>query len=391
MKKIFHGVTGLPMTVASFILVSLLMFVTACQKQPVQEIQDVQADQSSKHPKFLKDIDQVNLVADVDGYKAARVDPRLVNAWGLVFTPTGIAWPNAADPGLSFVLRQDGSQVIPPVSIPSPDNPAGGGKPTGIVFNGTSDFVNPANGNPARFIFAGEDGVISVWNGTSPAVKAADRSPWEAVYKGLALATDGGANFLYATNFKGGKIDVFDKNFTYVTTKPFRDHHIPRGFAPFNIQNIGGKLYVTYAKQKGPDNEDDQAGPGNGFVDVFNPDGSLVKRLISRGQLNSPWGITSAPATFFDDGEDEDRHGGDEEVGQNILLVGNFGDGRINAFSTNGRFLGQLRGHGKPIKIDGLWALVFAPNATGSDPNKLFFTAGPADETHGLFGYLIKE
>jgi uncharacterized protein (TIGR03118 family) len=389
MKKIFHSVSGLPMMAASYILVSLLMLITACQKQPVQEVQSVSSDQSSKHPKILREIEQVNLVADVDGYKAGRLDPNLVNAWGLTFSPTGIPWVNSNGKGLSLVLRQDGSQLIPPVAIPTPEDPNGGGRPTGIIFNGTGDFVLP-NGNPGRFFFSGEDGIISGWNGGSKAIKVADRSSFEAVYKGLAMASDGGANFLYAANFKGGKIDVFDKSFNYVTSKPFRDHHIPWGYAPFNIQNIGGKLFVTYAKQKGPDNEDDLAGPGHGFVDVFNPDGTLVKRLVSRGALNSPWGITMAPATFFAEGND-DRHGGDEEVGQNILLVGNFGDGRINAYSMDGRFLGALHDDKKVVKIDGLWAIGFAPVATGSDPNKLFFTAGPAGETHGLFGYLIKE
>ena len=383
MKKIFRSVSVLPLTAASYILISVLMLVTACQKQPLKEVQVV-PEQSSKFNKFLKDFNQVNLVADVSGYDATRLDPNLVNAWGLVFTPNGIAWVNAADPGLSFVLRENGDQVIPPVSIPSPDNPAGGGKPTGIVFNGTSNFKIPANGNAGRFIFAGEDGVISAWNGGAVAIKVADRSPFDAVYKGLALASDGGVNFLYATNFKGGKIDVFDTAFQYITTKPFWDPGIPSGYGPFNIQNIGGKLYVTYAKQKGPDNEDDQAGAGNGYVDIFNPNGTLVKRFISRGQLNSPWGIAMAPSTFF-------AEGGDEEDGQNIILVGNFGDGHINAFNSDGKFLGQLRRHGNPIVIEGLWALVFAPNATGSDPNKLFFTAGPDDEEHGLFGYLIKD
>ena len=382
MKKIFHDITVLPLTAASFILVSVLMLVTACQKQPLQEVQVV-SEQSSKFNKFLKDFNQVNLVADVSGYDAARLDPNFVNAWGLVFTPSGIAWVNTAETGLSFVLRQDGSQVIPAVSIPSPDMPTGGA-PTGIVFNGSSNFKIPANGNAGRFIFAGEDGVISAWNGGAFAIKVADRSSFDAVYKGLALASDGGVNFLYATNFKGGKIDVFDTAFQYITTKPFWDAGIPSGYAPFNIQNIGGKLYVTYAKQKGPDNEDDEAGAGNGYVDIFNPNGTLVKRFISRGQLNSPWGIAMAPSTFFADG-------GDEEDGQNIILIGNFGDGRINAFNSDGKFMGQLRSHGNPIEIEGLWALVFAPNATGSDPNKLFFTAGPDDEEHGLFGYLKKD
>ena len=164
----------------------------------------------------------------------------------------------------------------------------------------------------------------------------------------------------------------------YVTTKPFTDATIPAGFAPFNIQNIGGKLYVTYAMQKGPDNEDDQKGAGYGYVNVFNPDGSLVKRFASQGTLNSPWGMAQAPAAFG--------------YTANDILVGNFGDGRINVFSADGVYKSQLMEGGTVIAIDGLWALQFPVNGmpTG-DQNQLFFTAGPKEEEHGLFGYIYKK
>jgi uncharacterized protein (TIGR03118 family) len=190
------------------------------------------------------------------------------------------------------------------------------------------------------------------------------------------MASDGTANFLYLTNFKGGKIDVFNREFNYVTNKPFWDPNIPAGFAPFNIQNIGGKLYVTYAKQKEPDHMDDQAGPGNGYVDIFNPDGTFVKRFASKGELNSPWGIALAPPGF---------------AGQSqTILIGNFGNGRINVFDMQGNHLGALKVQGQNIVIDGLWAIDFLKNNLpgGSPTDPLYFTSGPDGESHGLFGYL---
>jgi len=205
------------------------------------------------------------------------------------------------------------------------------------------------------------------------AAEVADHSELGAVYKGLAMATDGNADFLYAANFKGKKIDVLNGEFQYITTKPFTDPNMPDGFGPFNIQNIGGMLYVTYAKLKGPDNEDDDAAPGNGYVDIFKPDGTLVKRFASQGPLNSPWGITHAPAGFAGDTE--------------TILVGNFGDGRINVFDLSGNYKGQLASNGKALGIEGLWALDFLKaNATAADP--LYFTAGPGGEKHGIFGSL---
>ena len=317
-------------------------------------------------PQQRFDISQTNLVADTAGYGAAKIDPALKNAWGIAVNPTGVVWISANHSATSPVYDKTGATLRPPVTIPSV-NAGDPGAPTGIVFNGSTDF----GGN--KFIFAGEDGVITAWAGGNAAVKVADRSTAGAVYKGLAIATDGGASFLYAANFKGKKIAVFDSNFSLVTTKPFADTSIPADFGPFNIQNIGGMLYVTYAKLKGPDNEDDQAGPGNGYVNIFRPDGTLVGRFASTGTLNSPWGITHAPAGFAAPFE--------------TILVGNFGDGRINVFSLQGIYIGQLQNNGQTIGIEGLWALDFLkPNATNTDP--LFFTAGPHDESHGIFGSL---
>ena len=358
-----------------------LLFTFGCRKE-MQKISNENilpansSSTSAKIPQSLKDFTQVNLVRDTDESDTARVETALVNAWGIAFSPGGIIWISAEATGKSVVVNKNGGQVLPPVSIPSPTATTGG-QPTGVVFNGSSDFRLP-NGNPARFIFAGDDGIISGWNGGSAAIKKVDNSVM-AAYFGLALANDGSNNFLYAANFKEGKIDVFNSTWGIVNTS-FTDPHLPQGYSPFNIQAIDNKLYVMYAKV-GSDGAEIHK-PGLGLVDIYNPDGSFVKRFISNGQLNSPWGIAKAPAGFYG-----------RKFGSipNTYLVGNFGDGRINAYNSEGTFLGQLRAHGNPIVIDGLWALSFAPaTATTVDPNRLFFTAGPGDEEHGLFGYIIK-
>jgi uncharacterized protein (TIGR03118 family) len=328
-----------------------------------------------KEPKQLKDFNQVNLVGSSDEYDPMLIEPNLRNAWGIAFAPSGIAWVNATNTGLSFLYN--GATNVPPrgpVAIPSPGGPTGG-LPTGIVFNGSNDFKLP-NGNPARFIFDGVDGVVSGWNTGNFAIKKVDNSATSA-YTGLAIGISGGANYLYAANFRAGRIDVFDKDWNPVFTMPFHDPNLPMGYSPFNVQNVDGKLYVTYAKV-GPDGRD-EAHPGFGYVDIYSTSGMLEKRFISSGQLNAPWGITKAPASFF---------GPDGMTG--VVLVGNFGDGRINAYDSDGRFLGQLRLHGEPIKIEGLWALSFAPTSSTVNPNWLFFTAGPDDEEEGLYGYITK-
>jgi len=316
---------------------------------------------------------QVNLVADTAGFNAALIDTNLVNAWGIAAPPGGPIWISANHTGVSTIYnRTTGQTLRPPVTIPAAM--AGQtGAPTGMVFNGSTAFGG------YKFIFAGEDGTISAWKTGSVAIKVADRSQFDAVYKGLTMATDGPSWFLYAANFKGGKIDVFDANFNYVTGKPFWDPNIPAGYAPFNIQKVGDNLYVTYAKQKGPDNEDDQAGLGNGYVDVYKPNGMLVKRFFSQGDLNSPWGITLAPAGFAAD--------------QQTILIGNFGDGKINVFDFTGKHLGELQSGSHALVIEGLWAIDFLNGnvlGKGTSTQWLYFTAGPKDESHGVFGYLHK-
>lgn len=347
---------------ASFIaLLIVLTGSTGCKHNPL--------------PSPLQRYQQVNLVADITGYDAAMIDKNLKNPWGIAIAPSGPIWISDNYTGLTTVYDATGKTLIPAITIPSAD-PSGTGTPTGQVFNNTSDFIIPSNMEKSRFIFDSEDGTISAWSSGNTAIIVVDRSGQGAVYKGLALAQAGTANYLYAADFKGGKIDVFDKDFKYVSGMSFNDPDIPSGFAPFNIQNIGGMLYVAYAKQKGPDNEEDQPGVGNGYVDIFKPDGSLVKRFASRGKLNSPWGIAMAPSEFG--------------LGENAVLIGNFGDGKINVYNSQGKFKGQLKNlKGQVIAIDGLWALTFpGDNVTSINSNWLFFTAGPEDEEHGLFGYL---
>jgi uncharacterized protein (TIGR03118 family) len=320
---------------------------------------------------------QTNLVSDTAGFNAARIDTNLVNAWGITLNPTGIFWLSSNGRGLTVVYDKNGLQKRTLVAM----NVGGpfGGTPSGAVFNGTTDFIIPATGEVSRFIFSAEDGKIYAWRSGDSTRTVADRSAWGAAYKGLELASNGGSNYLYATNFHGGTVDVFDKDFNYVSM-PFKDNTIPWGFAPFNIRLIDGYLYVTYAKQKPPENHDDLKGPGNGFVDIFKTDGSFVERFVSRGPLNSPWGIEKAPEGFGQ--------------GKNSILIGNFGDGKINVFDEVEReFLGELKAKGGdwPIKIDGLWGITFPDERIpGDDPNKLYFTAGPDDESHGLFGYITQ-
>ncbi len=251
-----------------------------------------------------------------------------------------------------------------------------GGTPTGTVFNAIGGEFNGD-----RFLFATEDGTIAGWNPAVNFTRArieVNRSTvgLGAVYKGLAIGNNGVADHIYASNFRFGTIEVFDTSYTMVALSgSFTDPGIPVGFAPFNIQNLGGVLYVTYAMQK-PDKHDDQSGPGFGFVDTYDLNGQLLRRVASGGALNSPWGLAIAPATFGN------FHGN--------LLVGNFGDGRINAFAADGSFRGQLKSEtNAPIQIDGLWGLRFGNGALGASTNTLYFAAGINDEQDGLFGSIV--
>jgi uncharacterized protein (TIGR03118 family) len=319
---------------------------------------------------------QQNLISDLPGV-AERTDPNLVNPWGIAYGPTTPFWIADAGTGVSSVYDGNGVETRTPVAIPGPAGSKLAGAPTGVIFNATTDFT-VAPGQPARYIFATEDGTIAAWNSGAAAVTKADLSALGARYKGLALGSSGGKNYLYAANFSAGRVDVFDANFVPAALAgTFTDPGLPAGFAPFNIQNVGDKLYVTYAL---PDaaKEDDVSGPGNGYVNVFDTSGNLLRRLVSQGPLNSPWGVVLAPAGFGGFG--------------GALLVGNFGDGRINAFNpATGAWLGALRdGSGKALTIDGLWGLTFGNGTRAGDTHTLYFTAGIAGggavEDHGLFG-----
>jgi uncharacterized protein (TIGR03118 family) len=325
---------------------------------------------------------RVNLVSDIAGV-ARFTDSNLVNPWGLGFGPTSPFWV-ADNNGNVSTLYNGRGQAFPVgsplvVTIPAPGSPTGG-TPTGLVFNGTGQFVISANsksGSPL-FLFSSEDGTILGWSpgvSVTSAVIAKDNSASGAVYKGLAIANTSKGNFLYVTNFHAGVVEIYDKDFNQVNT--FTDPNVDLNFAPFGIQNIGGQLFVTFALQKLPDRHDDQSGAGNGFVDVFATDGTLIRRFASHGTLNSPWGLALAPEGFGKFSHD--------------LLVGNFGDGRINAFHVgSGEFDGQLIDpEGNPLTINGLWALQFGNGSkNGGSRHTLFFTAGIADESHGLFGFI---
>ena len=260
------------------------------------------------------------------------------------------------------------------------------GKPTGTIFNGTQDFKIKSNGLPATFLFAAEDGTISGWNGGLGTQTMVVASKDTAVYKGLATATVGGANYLYATDFHNGTVDVYDANFQLVgrhgsneteMSRYCRNHRL-RGFAPFNIQNIGRSLFVTFAKQDA-EKEDDVPGPNGfiaGFIAAFTPLGRLIRIYRHGSWLNSPWGLTLAPDDFG--------------VFSHDLLVGQFGSGQIAAYNiVSGELEGLLLDTANhPIVIDGLWGIGFGNDQKAGSFNELFFAAGPDHENNGLFGKL---
>ncbi|HTQ05755.1 MAG TPA: TIGR03118 family protein [Polyangiaceae bacterium] len=315
---------------------------------------------------------RTDLTSDQTG--AAVVDTNLVNAWGLAVNPADSGarfWVSAGDAGLLTVY--DASGAIEPVVVTVPSaNGTDTGSPTGQVFNpNADDFMGDT------FIVATEDGLIAGWQTGTDATVRADRSS-SAGYKGLALVTNGANHWLAAANFHEGQVDVFDNTYTRVTTAGlFEDPNIPAGFAPFNVAELGGSVWVTYAKQDA-DKADDVPGVGNGFVSVFNVDGSFKQRFSSRGSLNSPWGLAVVPNTFG--------------ALNGAILVGNFGDGMIHAFQPNtGEEIGFVTDRSNhPLVIDGLWALLVGPNtaADGDLRSTVFFTAGPGGETHGVFGTL---
>jgi uncharacterized protein (TIGR03118 family) len=323
---------------------------------------------------------QTNLVSDIQGL-ALNFDPNLVNPWGLTASANGPFWVSDNNAGVSTLYNGQGVPQSLVVAIPQPDG-SPGGAPTGVVFNSSPGFKVSENGvsGTSLFIFATEDGTIAGWSpgvDLNNAVIAVDNSGSGAVYKGLAIGQDpDGRTLLYAANFNAGTIEVYDRNFNLTTVGgDFTDPNIPAGFAPFNVQNLGGKLYVTYALQNDA-KHDDVAGPGNGFVDVFDTNGHLLQRLASNGPLDSPWGVAIAPDNFGNF--------------SGAVLVGNFGDGHINAFDPiTGTSRGQLTDPaGNPIVIGGLWALRVGNGGAAGDPHTLFFTAGIDHENHGLFGQI---
>ena len=308
-----------------------------------------------------------NFQSDIPGV-AQHTDPNLVNPWGMAVSPGGTIWVSDNGTGVSTLYNQQGVANALVVTVPGKD-PHHPGNPTGVIFNATSFFQVTKNGNsqPSRFIFVNEDGTISGWNpaldGTN-AIEAVHHNG-DNVYKGVTMGMANGHNFLYVTNFHRARIDVYDENFHLVNSSGFDDPSIPHDFAPFGIRNINGQIYVTYAKQaKGK--RDDEAGPGNGFIDVFDTSGNLIRRLVSQGNLNSPWGLALIE--------------GDE------LWVGNFGDGKINNYDpVTGNFLGTIsRADGTPLQLDRLWDML--PQTGG-----VFFTAGIGDEDHGLFGIITQD
>jgi uncharacterized protein (TIGR03118 family) len=366
-------------------VVASLLF-SGCKKevQPSESLQPEAIESTSllkQNPnKKIGHFNQVNLVANRTGYGAANLEPTLINGWGIAFSGGGTAWVSSQGGHVSNVFNAEGvAAAINPVHIPNPVQPEGG-NPTGTVFNSSADFALPTGG-AARFIFVGVDGVLSAWNGAQGNHAFRKLTVTGAAFTGLALATNGGNNFLYAANFSQKKINVWDKNWNSASM-PFVDPGIPASYAPFNIQNINNDLYVSYAKV-GADGRS-EAGEGKGYVSIFRSNGSFVKRFASGGVLDAPWGLVMVPRSFIK-GDDDD----DDNNNKNYILVGNFGDGRINAYRTDGKFDGALRGHKDPIEIDGLWAITLPPITSTIDQRRLYFAAGPNHETDGLFGYLI--
>jgi len=315
------------------------------------------------------------LVADRPGH-AATTDPNLVNGWGIVAGPSTPWW--VSDNGTDKSTLYDGAGNTIPLVVNV------GGGPTGTVFNGSSDFVvtHNADSAPALFLFASEDGKIRGWNPNVPSASPPSTKAFVvagksgAIYKGLAIASMGGNRYLYATDFHHGTVDVYDGSFTRQHwTGAFMDPSIPAGFAPFGIQAANGMIFVTYAQQDSA-RHDEVDGAHLGYVDAFATNGTLIANVASAGPLNAPWGVAWAPDNFG-------RFSGD-------LLVGNFGNGRIDAYrltSAGWMLDGTLRNaSGRALTIDGLWGMGFGNGAAAGPTNVLYFAAGPNHEAHGLFG-----
>ncbi len=325
-----------------------------------------------------------HLVSDLGGGWGDKLDPNLKNPWGIAIGPTTPFWISNGGTGTSTVYNSTGDPfpVASPIIVNIPAGPGRGGKAkvTGQVWNGTAGF-EVAQGQPASFIFATENGTISAWNrNVDPANAVLKVDNPNANYKGLASGMGATGPVLYAANFRGGTVDMFDYTFQAIPAPGgFKDPNLPAGFAPFNVARFGKRIYVAYAKQDDAKG-DDVSGDGNGYISVFDQDGNFKQRLVSNGPLNSPWGMVIAPAFFGDY--------------SNTLLVGNFGDGKINSFDlASGQHLGALTyRNGNTVALEGLWGLTFGNNRTGGDPFTLYFTAGVSGgpsgvkEDHGVFG-----
>jgi len=322
-------------------------------------------------PAAAVDFTPMNLVTDDQSAHAAQItDPALKNAWGVSFGATSPFWVSSADGGVSTIysvnpLTQATTKIGLTVSI--------AGNPTGQVFNGSSGF------NGDRFLFVSEDGAVLGWRNAlgSTAETLVSANPANS-YKGAAIGTVGVDSYLYAANLKAGSIDVYKGNAAAPNLAgSFTDPTLPSGYAPFNIQNLGNTLYVTYAFKSDPSGDEEEAGPGLGIVDAFDLSGNLLGRIATGGSLNAPWGLAIAPSSFG--------------AWAGSLLVGNFGDGHISVFdAATHSFLGLVGGAaGKPLWIDGLWAITPGNGAAAGSTAMLYFTAGPDEEEHGLFGVLV--
>jgi uncharacterized protein (TIGR03118 family) len=387
-------VLGLSLTVAAIGCTNPTTTTEPTKKQPppaspgsppatpgASSVYDALMSEAKGHVAIEGMVTQENIVADEAG-KAAATDPHLKNAWGLAFNPAGPAWVSAAENGTSQVYDDSGKLLLE-VTIPPPNGGMPPSNPTGQVFNrsASSAFMGDL------FIFVTEGGTVAGWQPSNDgtAVTRADNAAGGSIYKGVTIAsplTAGGRSQLYATDFHNNKIDVFDDHYMPVTSLGnFTDPDLPDGFAPFNVRGVGPLLLVTYAKQDEAA-EDDVKGPGNGFVDVFSAEGFFLQRLISGGHLNSPWAMLFAP---------------DNDHASIDIAIGNFGDGMINIYNlsikdlrVDARWEGALgdAATGKPLVIDGLWALEFGSGAAGFEADEIYFTAGPNDEENGLFGSL---
>jgi len=316
--------------------------------------------------------DWENLEGDIPGVAEIK-DANVVNPWGIAISPSGTIFVADNGTGVATAYFQDGTPAPNfsnplVITIPPSATNTDGANPTGTVWNTTSVFkvTNGTNSLPAKLIFVSEDGMISGWNpnlNNTQAFKAVDNGASGAVYKGATLGVANSQNFLYVTNFHSGHVETYNGSFVLQGGFPFADPNLPSGYAPFGIRTFGGKVFVTFVPRNPSNPNDDLAGPGNGIVDVFNTNGQLIRRLISNGRLNAPWGL---------------------EIVNGQLWVGNFGDGKINVYDPGtGSFQGVPRDvFGIPLDLDGLWGLFLANGG-------LYFTAGIADEDHGMLGVIF--